>query len=109
MKSAVKIEEQAFWLEHFQNWERSGLSQKAYCIEHGIKFVTFAHYRHRFLTEQETPALNFVPVELKALHSVQSVASIQLMLPNGIRVGVSSEASEALLKMVLDVAGQTPC
>lgn len=110
MGSLISNEKHVYWKRQIKLWEESGLSQASYCEGQGIKLATFTYYRHLFLkSAPKSPPLNFVAVESKPTNSPQSVAALQLMLPNGIRVGVSSDATEPLLKMVLTVAGQVVC
>lgn len=109
--SLSKNQKREFWESHIKNWEGSGLSQGAYCEAEGIKLVTFCYYRQRLLKSkgQAKAPINFVTVAKKSASGSQALASLQLMLPNGIRIGVSNEVSESFLKMVLNVAGQAAC
>jgi len=34
-----------FWNKHLADWSRSGLSQKAYCLQQGLKPTTFSYWR----------------------------------------------------------------
>lgn len=36
-----------YWRRHLDRWERSGLSQAAYCRRHGINAVTFAWWKRK--------------------------------------------------------------
>ena len=36
-----------YWQQHLDLWERSGLSQAAYCRRHGIKAVTFGWWKRK--------------------------------------------------------------
>lgn len=111
MKSKSQSQKHAYWKEHIQKWEESGLSQPSYCEAQRLKLTTFSYYRHRYLNSGTAiePSVKFVAVEPKAAHTSQPIAALQLMLPNGIRIGVSQEVNEPLLKMVLNVAGQVVC
>lgn len=111
MTSGIRTQKYTFWKEHIEQWQESGLSQPAYCESHGIKMTTFSFYRHRLLNSHflSEPSFKFVAAEPKTSNSSSPIAALQLMLPNGIRIGVSSDANESLLKMVLNIAGQIPC
>lgn len=109
MVSTVK-KKHFFWNDHIQRWEESGLSQPAYCETHGIKLSTFSYYRYIYLkSQQRSSPVGFVSIKPKVENAPLSVNSLQLLLPNGIRVMVAPEVPEHLLKMVLTIAGQTPC
>jgi hypothetical protein len=111
MESEVKNERLVFWKEQIQKWQESNLSQPEYCETHKIKLSTFVYYRHRLLNlnRQHTQAINFVAVKASSSQPHPTVPTLHLILPNGIRVGISSEISETVLKMVLNVAGQVKC
>lgn len=54
------------WLNHIDGWQRSGLSQAAYCRQHGLNANSFtgrlSEYRKK--TDSATPKL--IPVQVKA-------------------------------------------
>jgi len=39
-----------YWQRHLDRWERSGLSQAAFCRRHGLKAVTFAWWKRKLVT-----------------------------------------------------------
>lgn len=39
-----------YWQRHLDRWERSGLSQAAFCRRHGLKAVTFAWWKRKLGT-----------------------------------------------------------
>ena len=39
-----------YWQRHLDRWERSGLSQAAFCRRHGLKAVTFAWWKRKLAT-----------------------------------------------------------
>ena len=39
-----------YWQRHLDRWERSGLSQAAFCRRHGLKAVTFGWWKRRLAT-----------------------------------------------------------
>ena len=93
------------WQEHMNAWEKSGLSQKAYCNEQGIKLATFGLWRKR-LRAPEQKRISFI----KASSIVQEEGTprnvvLQLVLPNGVRLGLNEDINEQLLHQVLHFAG----
>jgi hypothetical protein len=38
------------WQRHLDRWERSGLSQAAFCRRHGLKAVTFGWWKRKLTT-----------------------------------------------------------
>ena len=91
------------WQEHMNAWEKSGLSQKAYCNEQGIKLATFGLWRKRLRAPER---ISFI----KASSRVQEEGTprnvvLQLVLPNGVRLGLNEGIKETLLHQVLHFAG----
>ena len=57
----------AQWRSIIAEWERSGLSQRAFCAESGIRYSSFIHQRHALRQadqEAATVAPTFVEVPL---------------------------------------------
>ncbi|EHL32772.1 IS66 family insertion sequence element accessory protein TnpA [Legionella drancourtii] len=93
------------WQEHIRAWEKSGLSQKAYCNEQGIKLATFGLWRKRLRTpEQER--ISFIKASPRAQEEgTPGNVVLQLVLPNGVRLGLNEDINEQLLHQVLHFAG----
>ena len=47
----------AFWLEHIEHWQSSGLSQAAYSQQHGLVAHQFSYWKRK-LVAVEIPSLN---------------------------------------------------
>lgn len=103
-----KTAEIELWRKQSEAWRLSGLSQLEFCESHGINFNQFCYQHKRVKRIDNTGKLKFVGIKSKALESQASVG-IQMMLPNGVRVGVGHDVNADLLKMVLSVAGDLRC
>lgn len=64
----------ADWIKHIENWQRSGLSQAAYCRQHDLPYQRFkaqlAVYRKiaqraKFAVTLQSPSMPFVPVQVE--------------------------------------------
>ncbi len=58
-----------YWQKHVEAWQRSGLTQAAYCAEQGIKRKTFYHWRSKSQAlgaggNIKAAALTLVPVSV---------------------------------------------
>lgn len=53
-------EKARFWSEHLERWQRSGLSQKSYCLQHNLKWPNF-HYWRKKLGQPAKSRLRLVP------------------------------------------------
>lgn len=71
------------WRDHLGSWERSGLTQTAYCLAHGLNLKTFSRWRGKALAAGGSPALTLVPVSVD-LHALGAV--ICLHSPGGWRI-----------------------
>ena len=92
-----------FWREHQEKWVRSGLSQSKYCEQEGVRISSFCYWRSRILSEEAPkPTLRFSTLESpQALGKPHVTPSIQMALPNGIRIGIDNSVSTSLLNHVL--------
>lgn len=102
-----------YWKEHSESWKESGLTQIAYCAREGISYQSFV-YQHNRLSCKSKPKSKSKPLSFIALQSEISginsqVAGLQLMLPNGIRIGIGGEITTNLLQTILSVAGGLKC
>lgn len=92
-----------YWREHQEKWLNSGLSQSKYCECEGIKISSFCYWRSRILSEDSSQ----VAVGFSTLESPQAsgkpylTPSIQMALPNGLRIGIDNGVCTSLLNHVL--------
>lgn len=96
-----------YWKAHSEAWLSSGLSQMTYCAKEGINHGTFCYWRNR-IKKIESNAINsaqFLEVNKPSPASASEQPAIQLMLPNGVRLGVSSTTNKEVLREVLSFAG----
>lgn len=77
------------WTHHIEAWQASGLSQNAYCREHGLKPNQLCYWKRKLTTAKmgagvtsPVPSTAFVPLTVNTSAS-QSSQSLCLRLPNG--------------------------
>jgi hypothetical protein len=100
---------QGFWKEHSEAWKASELTQAAYCAQQGISYQGFLYQHNRMASKSQRSTMNFVEAKPEAVATSTQTAGLQLMLPNGIRIGITNEVNAALLKTVLAIAGELSC
>ncbi len=101
---------QVFWREHSEAWKSSGLTQVAYCAQHGISYQSFVYQHNRMVYKAQRSSMSFVEAKKESISlNNQQAAGLQLMLPNGIRIGLTNDVNPALLKTVLIIAGEVAC
>lgn len=100
---------QGFWREHSDAWKTSGLTQVAYCAQQGISYQSFVYQHNRMASKAQRSTIGFVEARTNTSTVSNQAAGLQLMLPNGIRIGITNEVNPELLKTVLTIAGGLPC
>ncbi len=100
---------QGFWKEHSEAWKVSGLTQVAYCAQQNISYQSFIYQHSRITSKSKPTPLNFVEARPEPGVVNSQTAGLQLMFPNGVRVGIANEVNVELLKTVLTIAGALSC
>ena len=82
-----------FWRRMLRQWQRSGLSVRAFCEQHGLSQPSFYAWR-RTLADRDAHTVAFVPVELVPEPTPgptpgPAAAGLELLLPGGrvLRIG----------------------
>jgi hypothetical protein len=109
MKASVKTRSQRLWKEHSNSWRESGLSQKAYCEREGISYRSFVYHHNRLKNRSKKAPVQFIEAKPAPVVINNQVSGLQLILPNGIRIGIGADIKAALLQTVLSVAGAFQC
>ena len=103
--SIAKSEFKAFWNNHFEAWSNSGLTRQAYCERHSINYSTFV-YQRILLSIKNHHTSKFIEATATASNINRSLSiNIQIILSNGIKVGISNEASMTTLQQILTMVG----
>lgn len=98
-----------YWKEHSAAWKSSGLTQQAYCAQQGISYQSFVYQHNRLTIKPQKPAISFVEAKPESHAVSNQAAGLQLMLPNGVRIGITSEINAAFLQTILTIAGGLKC
>ena len=109
MKASAKTHVQGLWKDHSEAWKTSGLTQQAYCEQEGISYRNFVYQHNRLMNQSKKVSLNFIEAKPESAVMSSQAAGLQLMLPNGIRIGIGAEINPVLLQTVLQVAGAIQC
>jgi hypothetical protein len=91
------INKAQFWQDHITAWQGSGLSQVAYCKQHGIKFHNFAYWRNR-LSPAKAPS-----AKLMKLGAMPVSSRVMMNLPLGVRLELSASDLPVVLPAVLHI------
>ncbi len=99
----------AYWSEHYRSWQASGLSQRDYCVQAGLSYSSFDHWRRRArevagdaAPSADTPATQrkrtLVPARLDAL---SESGGIELKSPGGWRITLPATLGQDAIAQLL--------
>jgi hypothetical protein len=92
-----------FWQQHLDAWQRSGLTQVAYCASHGLRIKSFGRWRTktRAAAQAGNSLLTLIPISVAA---PVSVGVVQIHSPGGWRVELPAVSATLLA----DILRQLP-
>lgn len=90
------------WQKIVEDHEKSGLSQSAYCKQHGLDAAKLGYYRGRFKAKQQL--INNNQAEFKTVKIAQSIQndSIKISLPNGFQCEFSNRIDVMQIKKLIE-------
>jgi hypothetical protein len=89
-----------FWAAHIEQWQRSDLSQSAYCRRHDLDRHRFFYWRRRIVKPKEM--ISFLPVALPVNEKALTVAtSVRIHTPNGFAIELASQQSIDDLELIV--------
>ena len=83
-----------------KQWEDSGLSQKAFCEQTGMRYHVFHYWYRRYKNRQSVSAIkapSFVALQVDSSATV----SAELVMPNGKRILFHQPVDVHILKVLL--------
>jgi hypothetical protein len=86
-----------------RDWQQSGLSQKAYCEQHNVRYHVF-HYWYKCFRQVQLPAKEegFIALNVQAACSANTLcAEVELLLADGRRVIFHQPVSIDYLKALI--------
>ena len=91
----------SFWQGQVADWQASGLTQKAYCEEQGLRYTAFGYWVRKLRREAEpSPGKKptcFVPVV------PDTATGLSLALPNGLEIRGIDSGNLPLVRQLLEV------
>jgi transposase len=102
------LRKEQLWRQRIQDWQRSGLTVRAFCQRRGLAVPSFYAWR-RVLQERQAPATPFLPVHVVPEQPPGPAAAVELLLAGGRTVRVAPGFDAATLRRVLAVLEETSC
>ena len=84
-------------------WQQSGLSQKFFCEQNGIRYHVF-HYWYKCFRDLQCPAKNegFIPIKIQRSNTANTASShVELVLADGKRLLFHQPVSSDYLKHLI--------
>ena len=70
-----------------EQWQQSGMSQRAFCQQHHLKVSTFGYWVGRSKQSQACPG-GFSPIDVSGASAGQQV---EIIYPNGVKLAVGTQ------------------
>ena len=104
--SQLSTKQRSAWANHIQSQLALGLSQQAYCTQHGLKAHQFSYWKHQLASTVEAPSTSqpksaqrgFVPVKVVA---APSMSHLLITLPNDTQLHGIDEHNLPLVQQLL--------
>ena len=89
----------ARWQGHVEAWGSSGLSQSAYCLQHGLSPASFGYWRRRLAAAAVGPRVGVLPIKVSAPMTAEP--QVQVRLPNGLVLSLPLPADAVGMQTLL--------
>jgi len=86
------------------HWQQSGISQKLYCEQHGIRYHVFHYWYKRFRDSHAGGKKEgtFIPVQIKLPVTTVKNADIELLLTDGRRLLFYQPVNADFIKAIIN-------
>ncbi len=98
MRNNSDVRRQMF--EMIEQWQQSGLSQKSFCQNGGIKFYTFYYWYKRYRLSHKNPESKSGFVKLK-IEKPEACTSVEIHFPGDVRLFFHEPISPEYLKRLI--------
>lgn len=101
---AKKLPEDSKWQERIQSWQESGLTQSAWCQQHGIRTSKFGYWKRKLekaSSPTPLPGSGFVSVIAQQEPATPFVAPLSITLPGGVTVSGIDDSNLSLVRCLV--------
>ncbi|MEO7121257.1 MAG: hypothetical protein ABIY62_09170 [Ginsengibacter sp.] len=99
MRKSTEVREQMF--KQIEEWQQSGLTQKAFCEQHSLGYHTFYYWYKCYRRHQAGANENIVSFVKLKIEKPVAVGSVEIHYPGGIRITFHEPVSSNYLKALV--------
>jgi transposase len=97
------------WVERLARFDAATLTTAQFCAAEGVSVASFYHWKRRLTPRpDDTPPADDAP-RLLPVHVATPSAPLELVLPSGTILRISTDADPSTLQSLLRLLGVTPC
>ena len=102
-------QKRAYWKQHIDCWQETGLTQREYCRRHNPKHHELVYWKKRFLkTETDVSSVALRLEDLHDLPARPEPASLTLVIDNQFKIEIRAGFDPQLLRqLILALRGLT--
>lgn len=89
-----------YWLTHIKDWQRSGLSQVAYCRQHDLNANSFTGRLSEFRKQESIASAELIPIKVKVDEEVP-LPHVLILTVQGCRLELPTTISAQWLAELL--------
>ncbi len=79
---------------HISTWKSSGITQKEYCVQHNLKYMTFGKWisdrnrNNRTVKKKESSPKNFIPIRVTENIPSKNMTKVEIEFPDGTKLRI---------------------
>ena len=97
-------EKRRYWEAHIERWQHSGMTQKDYCRDNGLKWSTFHYWRKRI--EELSAPMQLIQVAQTPGPTGKERSELMLIIGDHYKIRVGDGFNPATLARLVQTLGQ---
>jgi len=98
------VEKRRYWEAHIERWQHSGMTQKDYCRDNGLKWSTFHYWRKRI--EELSAPMQLIQVAQTPGPTGKERSELMLIIGDHYKIRVGDGFNPATLARLVQTLGQ---
>lgn len=100
-KLKSKVAKEKFWLEHYENWQKSGLNQTRYCRENNILEQTFRYYKQKLIENKNKQELVELTPRFSTGITRKASSNLEVVINNSYRIKIPDNFKPETLQILI--------